>query len=105
MSDLWTNPAFLVLIGAIPSFVLGFLGHRRSRAVDKTTEQTQLATNQIGSITQVIDGLNHLTDNLQEDNRLLREGMDGLNKLVEACRRELERIIQNQADLSKKLDR
>lgn len=98
MSDVWTNPALLVIIAAIPSFILGILALRRSRAVDKTTEQTQIATNELGSINQVIEGMSTLTVNLQDDNKLLRES-------IEACRRELERIIQNQEDLSKKLDR
>lgn len=93
MSDLLTNPAFIGLIVAILSFIPAFLAYRRSRAVDKTTEQSQAATSQAGAINQVIEGMDRLNANLQEDNRLLRES-------IENCRSALEKIVQNQARLA-----
>lgn len=92
LNDIWSNPAIVGLILAIPSTILGLLAYRRSRAVDKVTEQSQAATSHSGSINQVIEGMNKLNENLQEDNRLLREG-------IGECRTELGKIIQQQRAL------
>lgn len=92
MSDLLNNPAFLIIIAAIPGFVLGVLAHRRSGQVAKVTEQSQATTSHSGAINQVIEGMNDLNKNLQEDNRLLREG-------IGECKVELGKIIQQQRAL------
>lgn len=90
MIDIWANPALLILLGAIPSLTVAILAHRRSGSVAKTTEQSQIVTNQTAGVNQVIDAMDQHTKNLQEDNRLLREG-------IGECRLELQKIIQQLA--------
>lgn len=73
MNELLDNPLFAVLVGAVPSFILGILAYRRSQKVDKATEQSAIANTHRDAIGQVITGLNQLIDNLQTDNKELRD--------------------------------
>lgn len=70
-----SNPAVLLLLGAIPGFTLGILGYWRSRQVDKATEKTEFILAQSTAVQQVISGLNQLIDALQQDNKELRENI------------------------------
>lgn len=89
MSEIWSNPLLVGLILAIPSTILGLLAYRRSRAVDKVTERTQEATTQSGSINQVISGLETLVENLQDDNKWLRERAERLQQNVQGLETEV----------------
>lgn len=93
MRALLENPALWVaLVAAVPSAALGLLGYRRSQRNDEVAEQAGIATSQHSSIGQVVDGLDRLVENLQEDNRALREHVRELNV-------KLDRIIQECQDL------
>lgn len=92
------EPVVLVLIGAIPSFVLGFLAYRRSIKVDKVAELSGIASSQTAGIEQVIGGLNTLTDSLQVDNKILREN-------IAQCALRLERALTEKDELLKQVER
>lgn len=89
-SVFWENPAVVGLILAIPSAVLGYLGYRRSRAIDEATEEAVTATGHVVSIQQVIDGLNGVIAALQADNKVLRE--DVALRRLKALASELEKV-------------
>lgn len=76
---MFDHPILIGVFAAIPSFLLGFLVYRRSIKVDKVAEQSGAASSQVTAINQVIDGLNKIVDNLQEDNKLLRESVSRLD--------------------------
>lgn len=71
--NIWEHPAVIGIIVAIPSFVLGVLSWRRSLEVDDVAEKAGAASQEIGAVQQVIDGLNRLVASLQEDNKVLRQ--------------------------------
>lgn len=65
------NPILVGLVVGIPSFLLGYLGYRRTNKADKATAQNT-------AVEQIIDGLNALVDNLQGDNKVLRDSVKEL---------------------------
>lgn len=86
------NPAITALVVSIPSFILGYLAYRQSRKVDRATEISGVASANVSAVNQVIDGLNRLIDNLQEDNKLLREGLSNLNIRLQESLIEREKL-------------
>lgn len=99
----WNHPAVIGIIIAIPSFLLGYLGYRRSVQVDKITEQSGAASSQQGAIAQVISGLNSLIEVLQEDNKILREGISDLQSKLDKMTREQLDLIEQVAHLREEL--
>jgi regulator of replication initiation timing len=99
----WNNPAVIGLVVAIPSFILGYLGYRRSVKVDKTTDQSRVASSQVGAVGQVIDGLNQLIDNLQEDNKLLRLSVRELRDKLDRITEDHLTLIKDVAELRAEL--
>lgn len=71
---------------------VGFLVYRRSLVVDKLTEQSRVASAQVGAVQQVIEGLNKLIDNLQEDNKALRADIHDLNSRIREMRNTYETL-------------
>ena len=100
---IYENPAFVGLVLAMPSSILGYLVYKQSQKADETAKQGGIATVESGTIGQVIDGLNKLVDNLQTDNEVLRTNIDTLNtkltRVIEYC----EELKLEIAKLSTKL--
>lgn len=96
MSEFFSHPAVLILMGALLSSIVPIIGYIKSRRTDKTTEEVAVATERRGGINQVIEGLETLAENLQKDN-------DSLRKTVETsrqeCKQEIEELRQKQAEL------
>lgn len=98
MPDLLNNPAIIGLVVAIPSFVLGYLAYRQSKKVDRATEQSGVADDQLNAVGQVLSGLNQLIDNLQDDNKELRENI----KLIGI---KLKEVVEERDALLKEINR
>lgn len=99
----WNNPAVIGLIIAIPSFILGYLGYRRAIRVDKITEQSGVAMSQHGAISQVVEGLNSLISVLQQDNEILRKGIENLQDKLDKITVEQIELIEQIANLRQEL--
>jgi hypothetical protein len=78
----WQHPIVIGIAVTVPSVVLGYLGYRRARQIDKVAAQAGIATSQNASIGQVVDGLNTIIANLQEDNRVLRQAIADLQTRI-----------------------
>lgn len=106
MDQLWTilnNPAVIGLIVAIPSFLVGYLGYRRSLKLDSVAQQAGSTTFHLGAVDQIIDGLNDVIKQLREDKKELRDALkdlrgklreaenevEGLNKWIETLKNKL----------------
>lgn len=100
MSELFSNPAVIALVAATPSLILGILAYRKSRAVDKVTERTQEATERIGGINQLLEGMDKHIRNLQEDNKGLRESLEASRQ---ECREEIDALKQTQSTLMEEI--
>lgn len=98
MKDVLNNPTVIGLLVAIPSFVLGYLAYRQSKKVDKTTEQSGIANNQLNAVGQVLSGLNQLIDSLQADNKELREN-------IKAIGIKLKEVLDERDILLKEINR
>jgi chromosome segregation ATPase len=98
VNAIWENPLLLLVIGAIPSFILGYLGYRRSVRVDKVTEQSGAASNELEAVGQVIDGLNKLVANLQEDNKHLREDVTALRARLKEIETAIDKATKELSD-------
>lgn len=94
------NP-LIGLVVAIPGIILGWLGHRRAERADLAAAATAATTAQGAAIQQVIDGLNHIVDNLQDDNRVLRENVDTLSKRLAELAEENHRLRSEVAALKR----
>ena len=103
MSGIWTNPAFVGLVVAIPSLLLGYLAFKQSQKVDATVAQAGIATVESGTIGQVIDGLNKLVSNLQADNSVLRGIVESLDAKATRLLGELELVKAELNELNKTL--
>lgn len=78
------QPVLLVLVGAIPSAMLGYLGYRRSLKVDKATDQ------------------NNFVDNLQQDNEILRKWKSDCDAALERVRAERDELRTQCEELRKR---
>lgn len=93
-----------ILIG-LPATALGLLAYRRSRKVDAVAEQSGIVTESRAGTQQVIEGLNHIIDNLQEDNksfrqdiRYLTERLDQRDRDHDVCRKQLVLLQRRYGD-------
>lgn len=91
---IFDNPNIAALVVGIPSFIVAILAFYQSRKVDKATEKAGVASANIVAVNQVIDGLNQLIDNLQSDNKLLRESITYLNTRLQEALVEREKLHQ-----------
>lgn len=101
---IFENPAIIALVAAIPSVALGYLVYRQSKKTDKITEQSSAASSQATAVDQVIQGLNKLIDNIQEDNKLLRENVDELRVRLKETMEENHNLQEEVRDLHIKYD-
>lgn len=84
----YENPAIVGLIIAVPSAVLGYLGFRRSQAVDESTKQAGIATGQSIWMGQV-----------QDDNKTLRDEVRELRQTVASIQARLDAVEAGSTDL------
>jgi predicted nucleic acid-binding Zn-ribbon protein len=84
------------------ALALGVLTYRRSRAVDKISAQSGVATESRAGTAQVIDGLNRIIDTLQEDNKEWRAGFRELTIRLEVMAAERDKLRQEIARLRRK---
>lgn len=84
--------ALVGLIVAIPSVVLGYLGYRRARNIDRIAEQAGITTASATSIQQVMNGLNSIIENLRTDNRDLRRTVDELEIKTNRLSEDTEKL-------------
>lgn len=96
------DDVFKTLIIGIPSFLLGYLAYKRSKKVDKVTEQSGAITETRAGTQQVIEGLNSLLDNLQEDNTSFRADVRYLTDKLDTCYREREELKREVSRLKRK---
>lgn len=94
--ELLSNPIVISLIVGTPASVLAYLAYKRGVRADKAAERSGALQANSTAIQQVIDGLNRLIDNLQEDNKLLRESVSELDK-------RLIQITTENLDLKKQI--
>lgn len=88
----WNNPVLLIIAGAIPSLLIAYFAHRRAVRVDKTTEESGVASHQQGAIKEVVRGLNNLNTLLQQDNKILRESIKQLQKKVDEMTTQINNL-------------
>lgn len=98
----WTGTGLVIgLVGAAVSLTIGILGHRRSKQVDATSEQSGAASNHRAGTAQVLDGLNALIDQLQEDNTTFRADIKELVARLDAITVERDALRLEVARLKK----
>src|SRR5688572_27423201 len=90
-----------LLIG-LPATVLGLLAYRRSRRVDAVAAQSGIATETRAGTAQIIEGLNHLIDNLQEDNAVIRADFKYLTTRLDTVIEERDALRREVAELRRK---
>lgn len=81
------DAVFALVIG-LPSFLLGYLAYRRARKVDAVAAQSGVVTETRAGTAQIIEGLNQLINNLQDDNRVIREDLKYLTLRLDAIAKE-----------------
>lgn len=79
------SSSLVALFGIISTGLLGWFGYRRSKKADTVAERA-------GAVEQIINGLNTLVDNLQEDNKILRDNVKELRDALQAVTQERDEI-------------
>ena len=82
-------------VGIISTFVLGYIGYRQSKKANTVAEKA-------GAVEQIINGLNLLIDNLQEDNKILRDNVKDLRDALQAVTEDRDRIKKDLQALVRK---
>lgn len=90
------HPLILILAGAIVPSILGIMAYRRGVIADRKAELSESRNTSIASVAQIIQGLESLSDSLQEDNKVLREN-------IRQCAIKLELVVAEKNDLLKEL--
>lgn len=85
MSDNVDTQAIVTALGIVSTFILGYIGYKQSRRANQTAEKA-------GAIEQIISGLNILIDNLQEDNKILRDNVKELRDALQAITQERDQL-------------
>lgn len=96
----------LLILGPIlalaSSVIVGVLVYRRGSKADKIAEQAGIATTNVTSIGQVVDGLNKVIINVQSDNADLRTRVISLQETVDEIRARLDKVEAGNVDLRAK---
>jgi predicted ATP-grasp superfamily ATP-dependent carboligase len=98
--EVWTNPIIVGLIVGIPTSLLGYKAYRRAEALDKAAAQAATIAASGDAVQRVIDGLDHMVNNLQVDNREVRARASDLGERLKECRvayDELKRMTASSA--------
>lgn len=74
---------------AVVGAILAIFGYIRATRVDKATEELGLASNRSNEVNLVVAGQNHIIENLQEDNKSVREEMRVVTEENRTLRAEL----------------
>lgn len=91
-----TNPIVVGLVVGVPTTLFGFKAYRRAEALDKAALRQAEITAEGDAVQRVIDGLDRLVDNLQADNREVRERVIDLRERLRRCNAdyaELKRLM------------
>ena len=103
MEDFINSETFRVLVVAVPAAIVAYRTYRHAVKVDAVTEKSGVATTQIGSVNQVIEGLESIAKNLREDNAGLRLEISDLRmkhrELISTC----DQIKQQLVELNQKI--
>lgn len=94
-TSFWSNPAIVLLIGAIPAAITGLLVYLRSTRIDEAAKQVGIASGQTASFAGAVSGFSSLVKDLQSDNSGLRDRVIALETENRELRKrvgELERI-------------
>jgi hypothetical protein len=95
------TPVEQAMIGVVigfPSAALGYLAYKRSRKVDAISAQSGAVSENRAGMTQIIESLNQLIDNLQDDNKSFRDDIRFLTGRLDVTLRERD-------DLRREVDR
>lgn len=78
--------------------ILGIMAYRRGVIADQKAAISESRNTSIASVAQIIQGLESLSDSLQEDNRVLREN-------IRECASKLEQAMAEKNDLLKEISK
>ncbi len=78
-------PNLIALTSVLSAGLLGYLGYIRSKKADATTAKGN-------AVEQVLAGLNALVDNLQDDNKVLRESVREIRDALQKTTDERDKI-------------
>lgn len=98
------NPVISAILIGLPSTILGVLVYLQSKKVDAVAEQSGIVTQSRAGTEQIIEGLNKLVNNLQADNKALREDVVYLNLRIDRLATEMQLTKKEIAWLRKKYD-
>lgn len=92
------------LFSVVVSGLLGYFAYRRSVKVDATAAQAGEQTESRAGIEQVIDALNDLNNNLQADNRVLRQTLQNQLTRFDALEADNKECEKKTKHLANRLD-
>lgn len=84
---MWDQIAIAAAAG-VPSFIIAWMAHKRSKHVDAVSEQSGVATETRAGTAQIFDGLNKMISNLQEDNTNFRTDIENLRDRLDVISTE-----------------
>lgn len=96
------NQAWVGLIIAIPSSILGYLAYRRSRKVDAISAQAGAVSETREGTAQIIAALNALLDQVQEDNVTFRDDLRRMTDRLDSCFGEREALRKELTRMQRK---
>jgi len=99
-----TPTDFIGPLGVIVGAILGILGYRRAKKVDKVVENSAIVEAQTGAMGQVITGLNLIIDSLREDNIGWRELVKEMRVTVNEMALRLEKVVADRDEIRKQLN-
>ena len=82
----------IAFLGVLSTFILGYLGYRRSNKADTIAQKADAAE-------QILEGLKLLTTSLQDDNKILRDQVKDLSNALKATIKERDKLKQQVAAL------
>lgn len=90
-----------ILVG-LPSSVLAYKTFRKSERVDRVTEQTGISAETRAGLNQITEGWNTFVDQLQEDNKIVRESVRFLTARLDEVLLDNDRLKRELADCRKR---
>lgn len=92
MAGWYDNPAIVGLIIAAPASILGFLGWWRSRGMDEAAKVVAVEAERTTRGAEAREDLESIIDNLQADNKVLRDHQTRMEQRIEAIQERLDEI-------------
>lgn len=107
--EFFAQPAVVGLLVGLPSALLGYLVYRRSVRSDDVAAQAGIASTQVTSIGQVVDGLNKIIENQRTDIAdlrgeaiLLRERIESVAGRLDTARAQILELKEQISELEKR---